>query len=114
MAMRRQSTGSEIVAAFNVERSRVLDPVSDDSARTGPDRKMVSSGKKRQFGNHDADLSFTTRDGSQVLAEQRRIEHQHSLIQFGVYANGHAYVTQFLARVVTTMKHQSRIGSATK
>src|SRR2546430_17436049 len=104
--MRRQSTGSEIVAAFNVERSCVLDPVSDDSAYTAPNRKMVSSGKKREFGDHDADLSFTTRNGSQVLAEQRRIEHQYSLIQFGVYANGHAYIAQFLARVVATMKHQ--------
>src|SRR5438270_10183718 len=112
--MRRQLAGSEIVAAFNVERSRVFNPISQNSAYTGPNRKMVSSGKKAEFGNHDADLPLTTRNGAQVLAEQCCIEQQHSLIHLGVYANGHAYVTQFLTRVVATMKHQGRIGSATK
>src|SRR5438132_1414079 len=112
--MRRQLAGSEIVTAFNVERSCVFNPISDNSAYTGPNRKMVSSGKKREFGNHDADLSFTTRNGPQVLAEQRCIKQQHSLTQLGVYPNGHAYIAQFLVRVVATMKHQGRIGSATK
>src|ERR1700751_1925914 len=112
--MRRQLAGSKIVAAFNVERSRVLNPIGQNSAYTGPNRKMVSSRQKAEFRNHDADSSLTTRNAAQVLAEQCCIEQQHSLIQLGVYANGHADVAQFLTRIVATTKHQGRIGSATK
>src|SRR6266496_1223407 len=101
LPFRWQLTSPKIIAAFHVERSRILDPICDNTVYCGEDGEVIASGKKTEFRNHNLDRPLSNGHRDEILTQECCIQQQDTLLRLVIYANCYADVSKLpLQRVL--------------